>query len=224
MTLLSIGTAISFHSADDWIAAAFYAEAAVRAHAELQKVHSDCLPVRRLLVAMTLAKSTLWRVVDAGDKTFVDPLYTLNRDLANYIPAQDPKLRNAKVHGFVGTAECLWLKGEFFEAQETLAPLDSRTLTVDQVRAVAWIRGLIFLSMNRYEDARDQFQIVVNSPRFLYSENASRWLAVCLAHCSKVTEANAAFDNWVRNYHPTVKLAARVLELMDLHAPLIRGG
>jgi hypothetical protein len=215
MELLSVGRSISIHSTDDWIAAALYAEAAMHADIELKQTSGTSLPTRQLLVAMTLAKSTLWRVVDEGDQTFLDQLFTLNRDLANNIPSNDQTMRNARIHGFIGAAECLWLRGKYSEAKDTLSPLDTLSLTIEQERAAAWIRGLISLSTNRYADARVQFQIVVNSPDFLYTERAYRWLIVCLAHTGKTAQANEVFDHWVRKFHPTTELAARVLELMD---------
>jgi tetratricopeptide (TPR) repeat protein len=218
-TLLSVGRSISYRSADDWVAAAFYAAGALKCHEELTSLTSNGITMRHLIVAMTFAKLTLWNVVDGGDKTFVVALYILNRDLADHIPTEDAKLRNARVHGFVGAAECLWLDGRFPEAQETLSQLGKMQLTIEQKRAVAWIQGLIFLSTDRYSDAATQFQTIVNAPKFLYTENAWRWLAVCLARTGKIAEANRAFDEWVRAYRPDVKLAARVLELMDNRMP-----
>ncbi len=224
MELLSVGHSISVHSTDDWIAAEFYAEAAMHADIELKQMSGTSLQTRQLLVAMSLAKSTLWRVVDDGDQTFVDPLLTLNRVLANCIPSDDQKMRNARIHGFIGAAECLWLRGKYSQAEDTLSPLDTLSLTIEQERAVAWIRGLISLSLDRYARGASQFQIVVNSPDFLYTENSYRWLIVCLAHTGKTAQANEVFDHWVRKFHPTTELAARVLELMDDNGTGVKRG
>jgi TolA-binding protein len=83
------------------------------------------------------------------------------------------------------------------------------------IRAAAWIRGLFFVSINRYLDAGREFKIVAQAPEYTYTESASRWLAVCLFRCGKIADGNIAFDNWVRRYRPDAKLAGRVLELME---------
>lgn len=213
--LLSAGRSVSFHSTDNWAASAFYAAGAFRADSELKTLPTASETTRQLLIAMTLAKPTMWRVIDEGDQTFVDPLYTLNCDLSHYISSDDAKLRNAWVHGFVGASECLWLKGNYLEAEDTLSRLKSVPLSVEQKRAVAWIRGLIFLSLRRYSDAESQFQTVTKAPEFAYTESAYRWLVVCLARTGDTERANAVFDHWVQRFRPTVNLAAHVLEMMN---------
>jgi tetratricopeptide (TPR) repeat protein len=213
--LLSVGRSVSFHSIDDWAVSAFYAAGALRADNELKTLPIASQKARQLLAAMTLAKPTMWKVVDEGDQDFLDPLYTLNHDLSGYISSDDSRLRNAWVHGFVGASECLWLKGQYSEAEDTLSRLNSISLTEEQKRAAAWIRGLIFLSLGRYAEAEPQFQIVIKAPEFVYTENAFQWLIVCLARTGDAERANTMFDNWVRRFRPNVSTVARILELMD---------
>lgn len=214
LTLVSIGRSISFRCADERIIAAFFAAAALRAHKEFVQTINPT-DARQMLVGLILAKPILWRVVDGGNRTFVDALYVLNCDLAYRIPVNDHELENARIHGFIGAAECLWLNGKNDDALKTLHLIDGCDLTAEQTRAAAWIRGLVFVSMNRYADAGREFQIVTQAPEYAYTESASRWLAVCLARSGKVADGNIAFDNWVRRYRPDVKLAGRVLGLMQ---------
>jgi hypothetical protein len=215
LTLMSIGRAISFRSTDDWIIGAFLAAAAERAHKELLMVRDQPIRKREILVALSLAKPTLWRVIDSGDRTFLASLYLLNRDLADQILTNDTKLQNAKVHGSVGAAECLWLTGKYDEALKTVAEVDKTATTIEQQRAAAWIRGLALLSLCRYAEAGSQFQFVAKAPQYVYTEPAMRWAAVCFARSGKSADANRAFDDWARRYHPDVTLAARVIELMQ---------
>jgi tetratricopeptide (TPR) repeat protein len=214
LDLAAIGRVVSFRSSNDWVVSAFYASAAMRASHELSDFPNDVTERREILVSLVLAKPILWRTVDNGDRHFVNALYILNRELADQIPADDAKLSNAKIHGSIGAAECLWLWGKDDDALKTLKSIEAIQLTAEQIRAAAWIRGLIKLSEHRYAEAGPAFKIVTSCPKYTYTEDAYRWLAVCLARCGKAVEADRAFDDWVRNYHPDVQTAAHVLELM----------
>jgi tetratricopeptide (TPR) repeat protein len=215
LTLLSIARAISFRSTDDWVMSAFYAAAATRGHDEMCKSALDPVKTRQILFGLYEAKPCIWRVVDSGDTTFVKSLYLLNCDLARLISPQDIKLQKARIHGFIGAAECLWLMGNDDDALKTVSSIEAGPLTIEERRGAAWIHGLVLLSMKRYPDAGVQFQIVASSPEYTNTESASRWLAVCLARSGKAADANKAFDSWIRRYRPDVRLAGRVLQLMD---------
>jgi tetratricopeptide (TPR) repeat protein len=214
LELVGIGRSISFQSSDDWMAAAFYAAASTRGHNELARLAPGSRETRPVLIALNIAKPTLWTVVDSGDRTFIDALYVLNCDLVHWILTSDDVLQHARAHGFIGAAECLWVMGKTEEALRAAELIDTTMMTSEEKRGVAWIRALALLSKGRYSDAIAQLHIVANEPDYKYAEEASRWLAVSLANTGKIGEANDAFDDWVRRYHPNVPDAARVLDLM----------
>ena len=147
--------------------------------------------------------------MDNGDRNFVDALYVLNSDLVHWISDDDPSLRDAKAHGFVAEAECLWVMGKTNEALSAAQSINTASMNDEEKRAIAWIRGLTLYSTAQFSAAADQFQIVANYPEFKYGENASCLLAVSLARSQKLDEANIAFDEWVRRYHPNVKNACK---------------
>jgi tetratricopeptide (TPR) repeat protein len=216
LTLISIGRAISMQSIDDWTAAAFYASAAKQGDKELRAFPPGAPQARPILVALNSAKPTLWAIVDDGDRNFVNALYILNSDLIHWVSDDDSSLRDAKAHGFVGAAECLWVMGKNDEALSAAQSIDTSSMNDEEKRAVAWIRGLTLYSAEQFSAAADQFRIVASYPDSKYTENASSLLAVSLARSQNIREANTAFDDWVRRYHPKVQNAAQVLDRMGM--------
>ncbi|MGD0464270.1 MAG: hypothetical protein ABSB74_17445 [Tepidisphaeraceae bacterium] len=224
LTLVGIGRAVSMQSIDDWTAAAFYASAVLRGDRELRSFAAGAREVRPILVALNSAKPTLWSIVDNGDRNFVDALYVLNSDLVHWISKDDPSLRDAKAHGFVGAAECLWVIGKNDEALSAAQSIDTVSMNDEEKRAVAWIRGLTLYSTAHFPGAAAQFRSVASDPEFKYAETASCLLAVSLARSQKLDEANIAFDEWVRLYHPKVEDAARVLDQMGMAKAVDKSG
>jgi tetratricopeptide (TPR) repeat protein len=216
LTLVGIARAISLQSNDDWTAAAFYAAAAWRGDKELRSYPAGSREARPILVALNSAKPTLWTVVDGGDRNFVDALYVLNSDLVQWISDNESSLRDAKAHGLVGAAECLWVWGKYDEALLAAQSIDTASMNDSEKRAVAWILGLALYSTDHFSDAATQFRVVASDQEFKYAESASSLLAVSLARSQRPQEANLAFDQWVRLYHPKIENAARVLDLMGM--------
>jgi tetratricopeptide (TPR) repeat protein len=212
LELLSISRAIVFHSSNDWVISAF--ACAAEKKGRNTAIGMECIK-RQYWAGLELAKPAMWRLIDRGDHSFLDQLYMMNVDLTNEIPDQDPYFSNLKIHGFVGAAECLWLKGKNEKALDMLGALNLRKLTPEEERANSWIHGLIYLALKRYSDAAPQFKQVATARPYAYTEEATRWYAVCLAQQRKWTLAESAFDSWVRRYHPTVARAAHVLQLMQ---------
>jgi tetratricopeptide (TPR) repeat protein len=216
LALVGIGRVISVQTKDDWTEAAFYTAAIAHADKELAGFPVGANEARPIIDALNSIRSRLWAIVDGGDRTLVDSLYALNCDLVRWIPVNDGGLREARVHGFIGGAECLWAMGKIDDAVSAAESIDTTSMTPEEKRGVAWIRGLAFFSKGRFADAAVQFQAVTNDPNYKYAENASRFLIVSLARSARTDEANARFDDWVRRYHPNVEQAASVLGRMGI--------
>jgi hypothetical protein len=211
LALIGIGRAISLQSTDDWTPAAFYAAAASRADKELAHPSAGDRQALAILVGLNSAKITLWKVVDGGDRSFVDSFFALNSDLIHWIPDTNASLRDAKAHGYVGAAECLWVMGQNAEALAAAQSINTSSMDDEEKRAVAWIRGLALYTNGLFAPAADQFRIVTMDPEFKYTENAWCLLAISLARSQKLDEADTAVQEWIRRYHPPAEKAARLL-------------
>jgi tetratricopeptide (TPR) repeat protein len=216
LTLIGIGRAISFQSTDIWTESAFYAAAIERGNSELASYSVGAKETRPIIDAFYTIKTRLWKMVDGGDNTFIDALYTLNCDLIHWIPAHDKKLRDARIHGFIGRAECLWAMGKIDDAVSAAESIDTSSLTANEKLSLAWIRGLSLFSKDRFSEAISQFRPVAANPKFIYSQQAYPFLIVSLARSARTDEANSLLDEWIRRYHPNSKQVASVLARMGV--------
>lgn len=215
LSLITIGRTISFQSNDDWTEATFYAAAISHGSMELTHFPNGAAESRQIIDALSSIRTRLWKLVDGGDRTFVNVLYELNCDLVRWIPANDRDLRDARVHGFIGGAECLWAMGRIDDAVSAAEAIDTASMTEEEKQGVAWIRGLALFSKGRFSDAINQFRLVASDPNNKYAEIASRLLIVSLARSASADEANSRFEEWVRRYHPNVEQVASVLDQMQ---------
>jgi tetratricopeptide (TPR) repeat protein len=216
LTLIGIGRAISFQSTDEWTEVAFYAAAVQHANSELASYTVGAKDSRPIIDALYSVKSRLWKLVDGGDSTFVDALYTLNCDLIHWIPADDRNLQDARTHGFIGRAECLWAMGKIDDAVSAAESINDASLTADEKLSVAWIRGLALFSKGRFSDAITEFQPVADHPQFTYSQQAYPFLIVSLARSDRTDEANNLLDEWIRRYRPNSEQVASVMAHMGI--------
>jgi tetratricopeptide (TPR) repeat protein len=220
LTLIGIGRSMSFQSTDEWAESAIFATAALHAHTELANYAVGEKQSRPILDGLYSVKSTLWKMTDGGDHTFIDALYTLNCDLIRHIPSDDSGLQEARVHGFIGRAECLWAMGKTDDAVSAAESIDTSSLTAKERVGVAWIRGLALYSKGRYSDAIPELQSVIGDPSFAYSGEAHPLLIVSLAQSARNDEATVQIDEWIRRDHPNTKQVASVMAQMGI-APLV---
>jgi tetratricopeptide (TPR) repeat protein len=220
LTLISIGRAISFQSMDDWTEAAFYATAALHGHGELAGYPDGANESRPIIDAFDSVQSRLWKVIDGGDLTFIDALYSLNCDLVRWIPANDGDLQDARAYGLIGRAECLWAMGKNDDAISAAESIDVTSMSIQEKQAAAWIYGLTLFSKDRFSEAIDQFQVVAADPSYKYCEDAYRFLIVSLARSARTDEANYRLDEWIRRYHPNSQQVKSVLARMEI-APAV---
>jgi hypothetical protein len=216
LSLISIGRAISFQSMDDWTEAAFYATAALHGHRELAGYPDGANESRPIIDALNSVQSRLWKIIDGGDLTFVDALYSLNCDLVRWIPADDSDLQDARAYGLIGRAECLWAMGKNDDAVSAAESIDTASMSAQEKQAAAWIYGLTLFSKDRFSEAINQFQVIATDPSYKYSEDAYRFLIVSLARCARTDEANGRLDDWIRRYHPNSQQVKSVLARMGI--------
>jgi len=146
----------------------------------------------------------------------VSPLYNLNCELVRWVPPNDKFLRSARVHGYIGGAECLWAMGRIDEALAAAQAIDTSSLSADELQGVAWVRGITLYSKGQFAQAAVQFEKPTGNPKFKYAESLNRLLIVSLARAGQTEEADHDFDDWVRRYHPSVEVAASILDKMGL--------
>ena len=211
LALFEIGRAFQNVSQDSIATAIFYAAAIRQGDHELAAYAPGSPDARPILIAMNSAKPLLWDVVDGGNRRFLDPLYLLNVDLARWISPLDKTLSNARVHGKIGMAECLYLMGKIGQSIAIVQPIDARQLTAEQLASVAWIHGLALYGAHQYHDAFDQFSIVEATPTFKYSSQGGRMMVMTLAKEGDIAGANRALDEFIRKHHPTADQVAPIL-------------
>jgi tetratricopeptide (TPR) repeat protein len=211
LALVGIGRAISFQTADEWTEGALYAAAIPQAQRELARYSVGANETRPILDALYSVKSKLWKLVDGGDRTFTGVLYSLNCDLIHWIPEEDSNLRDARFHGFVGRAECLWAMGKYEDAMIAANSIDTTSASPQEKLGVAWIRGLALFSNGRYAPAISQFQAVAADPTYQYSDQACPFLVICLARSGRNDEANSRLDDWIKRCHPNLDQVKNVL-------------
>jgi len=216
LTLVGIGRAISFQSKDDWTESALYATAALHGHTELAAYPIGASKTRPIIDALNSVQSRLWKITDEGDLTFAEAQYTLNCDLVRWISDNDDDLRDARAYGLVGMAECLWLTGKNDAAVAAAESIDTTLMSIAEKRAASWIRGLSLFSTGRFSEAISQFQAVASDPTYKYSEEACRFLIVCLARSARTDEANDRLDEWIRHYRPSADQVKNVMDRMGI--------
>jgi hypothetical protein len=101
-------------------------------------------------------KSLLWTDFDNnGDRRKLDALNLLYHDLRTRIPdsTNDPDLRNARIHGIIGGAECLYLEGKSSEAAVLIGRIEPSILSLKQRGVYSRACAVIFSQDGRYGDA-----------------------------------------------------------------------
>lgn len=192
--LLDIGKGINVYSSDDLTTAYFFRAAITQGDREL----ADCAPgseeSRPILVAMNSTKPLLWRVIDGGDRRFLDALWVLNNDLVKWISSNDAALSNARLHGYVGIAECLYATNRTEEAIKASEAIDTRNLDDDQRVAVAYIRGLSLFDAKRYAEALPELQIAAERVEgWQHQPDARGVYILALCYENKIPEAEAEY-------------------------------
>jgi tetratricopeptide (TPR) repeat protein len=216
--LFRIGRAFHDVSPDDIATASLLSAAALKADAELSATTNNSVSARPIVLAMIGAKPILWDIVDRGQTRFVHALYVLNIDLAHWISPQDKPLASARLHGYIGAAECLSLLGRFNESLAEVDGLNSPHRTPDQQASIAWVRGQAFFALHQYQQALDQFRLVSGIREFKYSFDANRMTVMALARLGQVAQANSALDQFIRSRRPTVQQIAPLLLAIDAGA------
>jgi tetratricopeptide (TPR) repeat protein len=200
-------------SNDPTTAAVFCAEAVSRGDRELKAV-AGFSDAELILTAMKNCETILW---DARGESHLDSIYTLNRDLDQWIPAGDPSLGWAKVWAKVSMSECLNDWGRPAEALAVIQTADGLPIAADQRAAVAMAKADPLFELHRYADAAAVLRTEVDHPNADIRQ-AAAWdlLAESYAKLGRMSDANSAFDQWVRRGHPSIDAAASAFNRMGL--------
>jgi hypothetical protein len=203
--LIELGKSVTLYS-DDVTTAMFYAEAIERGHYYLPSfdLGGDEAAAKLMLRALNSTKPLLWKVVDSGDRRFIPALTTLNADLVKYIaPGEsDSYLKNARAHGFIGSAECLYLTGTPEAAAAAALAIDTTGMNQEQRTGVAWIRAMALVQAHREAEAIADLRFVLNSsdtPKDRRPQGC-RLLFNALCHLHRGSEAQAVFDEYRQHY------------------------
>jgi hypothetical protein len=214
--LFQIGRSFQEISRDSAATAIFYEAAVSRANRELLDYTPSSAEAKPIINALSAAKPLLWDVVDGGgDKRFVDTLYALNKDLAQWISPEDKALSNARIHGEIGMAECLFLNGKIRDSISVAEGIPTSGLTQDQLASTAWIHGLALYAAGRYDPAILQFRIVDGDPSFKYWTEGGRMIVMSLAKKGDLPAANAALDDFIRRHRPEPRQIVPLLATIE---------
>jgi tetratricopeptide (TPR) repeat protein len=192
-SLVDIGRNLHIETADDTSTALVYQAAVRRGHEELRRHPRGAFAeVRPTVAALNTMRGLLWKVVDSGDKRFLDDIYQLDCDLMRWIGPDDTELQDAKVRACIGAAGCLDLKGNASEAIALLQGLNEEQLTDDQRVRLCWIRGLALWELERYADAAVDLKRVAANGRYKHRKDALPALVLSYTRIGQFAEARAA--------------------------------
>ena len=110
----------------------------------------------------------------------------------------------------------LWLTGKNDAAVAAAESIDTTSMSTAEKRAASWIRGLSLFSTGRFSEAISQFQDLASDPTYKNSEEACRFLVVCLARFARPEEANDRLDEWIRHYRPSTDQVKNVMDRMGI--------
>lgn len=218
IALIDIGRAIHFQSSDNLTTAAFYGRAAVLAEHELHGYSASAKGARPILIALNSTRPLLWRVVDGGHRNLVGALFTLNTQLIERISPTDRSLADARLHGKIGAAECLFLMGRIDAGVAAALAIETDALQPKQRADVAWTRGLLLFEAHRYSEAVPELRIVADHPKDHYAKAALKRLSLALSWRGNAKEASEAFDRWRQLASPSEVEVASVRSLMGERA------
>jgi hypothetical protein len=149
---------------------------------------------RELLSAINDAKACLWDRANAGDHDAAYPLYLLNLELLHCIDTKDQSLKRERDKAAINVVESLFLMDKIDEAVAAVRTIDARDMAASETDAIAWIRSLIALKTENYQEAISPLRICSNSTSFRYREAAMESLIIAQARMNLVEDAHNQFE------------------------------
>ena len=189
----------------------FAAETGLRLHFELLKYAIGSTEYYKDLYRLITVKKLLWHAIDGGESAFACAQLAVCDDLMTSSPGDEPALKNAKIHGFIGGAECLNLLGR---NQEALNRLDDaklkNSMNEEQTIATAWAKGEVLFSLKQYAGAILEFSTVANHKDCEHAEAASGSVVQIYALLHNKTQAVEQFKHHISEYKLTDAQAMRM--------------
>jgi Flp pilus assembly protein TadD len=127
-----------------------------------------------------------------------------------WVSPADEQLQNARAHGFIGAAECLYVMGKTNDAIAAALAIDTSAMNQEQRSSVGWIRGLSLFDAERYQEAIPELSLVAARPTSeKHTSDAHALLILALLRSGRFEDAAGSYRSFSAS-NPASRLVTQV--------------